>query len=146
MKLVVQRVQNATLKIKGKVHAEIGKGLVVFVGYGEGQENEDQEWFANKLAGLRIFEDENGKMNVSAADAGGEMLLVSNFTLYGDCSRGFRPSFSGAMKPEIASKKMDEFFTLMQQKLGGRVKCGVFGAEMHITQTNDGPVTLIIDN
>lgn len=144
MKAVVQRVKQAELSVDGHLISAIDGGLVVFLGIKIGDEDALADKFAFKVSRLRIFEDENGKMNRSVLDVGGEVLLVSQFTLYGDCSHGNRPSFSGAEQPERAK----QLYELCGQKLretGLTVKTGVFGADMKILQYNDGPVSIIME-
>ena len=145
MKAVVQRVKCGTLSVDGKCISKIGKGYVVYLGVGQGDNDQDEDYIAKKVALLRVFEDENGKMNKSLSDVNGEILLVSQFTLFGDCSHGNRPSFVEAEKGEIANlrylkvkKKIEDY--------GIKVKTGVFGADMQIVQHNDGPVTILIDS
>ena len=145
MKAVVQRVKSGTLSVDGKCISKIGKGYVVYLGVGQGDNEQDEDYIAKKVALLRVFEDENGKMNKSLSDVDGEILLVSQFTLFGDCSHGNRPSFVEAEKGEIANlrylkvkKKIEDY--------GIKVKTGVFGADMQIVQHNDGPVTILIDS
>ncbi|MBP5404570.1 MAG: D-tyrosyl-tRNA(Tyr) deacylase [Clostridia bacterium] len=145
MKLVVQRVSGATLKVEGKLISEIGKGLAVYVGIAAGDTEKQMDYYAEKLVKLRIFEDENGKMNLSVKDIGGEILSISQFTLLADVSHGNRPGFSGAERPERANE-LYEYFSEKVAALGVPVKKGVFGADMKITQLNDGPVTIIYDN
>ncbi len=144
MYAVIQRVGHTVLKVDGKLISEIQKGLVVYLGVKVGDNEEKCEAIANKLAKLRIFEDTQGKMNLSVRDIQGEILLVSQFTLCADCSRGNRPDFSGAEKPERA----EVLYRLTAQKLretGVPVKLGVFGADMKIEQFNDGPVSIIYE-
>ena len=144
MYAVIQRVTRASLKVDGKLISEISHGLVVYLGIKMGDSESKCEVLANKLSKLRIFEDANGKMNISVQDVGGEVLLVSQFTLCADCSRGNRPNFSMAEKPERAN----ELYELTAQKLrdlGLIVKQGVFGADMKIDQLNDGPVSIIYE-
>lgn len=145
MKLVVQRVSGATLKVEGQLISEIGKGLAVYVGIAAGDTEKQMDYYAEKLVKLRIFEDENGKMNLSVKDIGGEILSISQFTLLADVSHGNRPGFSGAERPERANE-LYEYFSEKVAALGVPVKKGVFGADMKITQLNDGPVTIIYDN
>ncbi len=145
MRAVVQRVLSASLKVDNKLISEIGKGLVVFLGIGEGDNEENLQKLMQKIAKLRIFEDENGKMNLSVKQVEGEVLLVSQFTLYGDCSHGSRPSFIKAEKPERA-KMLYEMAKTELSNEGLKVKTGVFGADMKIDALNDGPVTIIIDS
>ena len=144
MKLVVQRVKSTRLEVDGRLISEIGKGLAVYVGVGVGDTEAEADRLAEKLVKLRIFEDENGKMNLSVKDVGGEILSISQFTLYADVSHGNRPGFSGAERPDRA-KELYEYFSDKVATLGVPVKKGVFGADMQILQHNDGPVTIIYD-
>ncbi len=144
MKAVVQRVLRASLSVDGKLISSVGNGLVVFLGIKAGDEEQLCDKFAFKVARLRIFEDENGKMNRSVLDVKGEVLLVSQFTLYGDCSHGNRPSFSGAEEP-VRAKFLYEKCAEKLRGQGLTVKLGVFGADMKIEQLNDGPVSIIMD-
>ncbi len=144
MRSVIQRVKGATLTVDGKLISEIPFGLVVFLGVKLGDTVHEAEVTAKKIAGMRIFEDENGKMNLSLKDVGGEILLVSQFTLYGDCSHGNRPSFSNAERPEPA-KELYEYTARLLKGYGIPVKLGVFGADMKINQYNDGPVSIIFE-
>ncbi|MGN0822813.1 MAG: D-aminoacyl-tRNA deacylase [Candidatus Gallimonas sp.] len=141
MKFVAQRVKYATLKVNGKPVSEIGCGLVVFFGVRTGDTEAQAEQCAKKIAALRVFEDGAGKMNLSVSEAGGEILFVSQFTLYGDVRKGNRPSFTEAERPERAN----ELYSYAAEKLRASVpvKLGVFGADMQIEQANDGPVTII---
>ena len=145
MKAVIQRVLKANLKVDGKLISEIDKGLLVFFGVGQGDDEQMLEKFALKISKLRIFEDENEKMNLSVKDVGGEILLVSQFTLYGDCSHGNRPSFIMAEKPERANQLYEKMARLLREQQVP-VKTGVFGADMKIDALNDGPVTIIMDS
>ena len=145
MKAIVQRVLKADLKVDGKLISEIGKGLVIFLGVGQGDEENDLLKLAAKISKLRIFEDENGKMNLSIKDVSGQILLVSQFTLYGDCRHGNRPSFIMAEKPERANQLYENMKTLLENE-NIPVKTGVFGADMKINVLNDGPVTIILDS
>ena len=145
MKAVIQRVLNANLKVDGQLISEIEKGFVVFLGVGQEDEEGDLEKLANKILKLRIFEDENEKMNYSIKDVGGQILLVSQFTLFADCKGGNRPSFIKAEKPERANA----LYLQMKDRLAGEgvlVKTGVFGADMKIAVLNDGPVTILLDS
>lgn len=145
MKLVVQRVKSATLTVDGTLISEIGKGLAVYVGVAVGDTEKEADYLAEKLAKLRIFEDENGKMNLSVKDIGGEILSISQFTLLADVSHGNRPGFSGAERPERANA-LYEYFSAKVAAQGVPVKKGVFGADMQIVQHNDGPVTIIYES
>ena len=144
MKAVVQRVKKTTLSVEGELISEIPFGLTVFLGVKVGDTEKEAAYLAKKIAGLRIFEDENGKMNLSVKDVGGEVLLVSQFTLYGDATKGNRPSFTLAERPEIA-EPLYEFAVKELSSYGVTVKKGVFGADMKIEQYNDGPVTILLE-
>lgn len=144
MKLVAQRVSGASLKVDGKLVSEIGRGLVVYFGVKVGDTQAQAERCAEKIAALRVFPDEAGKMNLSVSDVKGEVLFVSQFTLYGDARKGNRPSFTEAERPERAA----ELYEFAAEKLLARgvpVKKGVFGADMQIAQTNEGPVTIVYE-
>ena len=145
MKAVVQRVLRANLKVDGELISEINSGYVVFLGVGKGDTEKDGDYFIKKLPTLRICEDENGKINVNIKDAGGEILLVSQFTLYADTSHGNRPSFIEAELPERANE-LYEYVVKGLQAQGLTVKKGVFGADMKIEQVNDGPFTVIMES
>ena len=144
MKAVVQRVRKTSLSVDGNLISEIPFGLTVFFGVKRGDTEKQGDYIAKKIAGLRVFEDENGKMNLSVKDVGGEILFVSQFTLYGDTSHGNRPSFLEAEIPEKANQ-LYEYVCSEIAKTGIPVKKGVFGADMKIQQTNDGPFTVIIE-
>ncbi len=145
MRAVVQRVDAATLEVGDEMVAQIGAGLVVLAAVEEGDTERDRGWMAEKLANLRVFTDEGGKMNLSLLDVGGEMLLVSNFTVAGDTRKGRRPSFTAAMRPPEAERAFDALAGAVRAR-GVPVQTGVFGAHMHVTIQNDGPVTLIVDS
>jgi len=140
----VQRVSRASVRVDGEVVGEIGKGLLVLAAFAPGDGEEELSWMASKLAGLRIFPDEDGLMNRSTRDAGGALLVVSQFTLYGDVSRGRRPSFIGAADPEEAERLYDRFLELCEGT-EVPVESGEFGAMMEVELANDGPVTLVVD-
>lgn len=144
MKFVAQRVRCATLKVNGQLVSEIGCGLVVFFGVKTGDTEDKAKACAAKIANLRVFEDDAGKMNLSVRDVGGEVLFVSQFTMYGDASRGNRPSFIQAERPERADR-LYEYAAECLKETGVPVRMGVFGADMKITQENDGPVTIIYE-
>ncbi len=144
MRAVVQRVKSTKLSVDGELISEIPFGLTVFLGVKVGDKEESADYLAKKIAGLRIFEDENGKMNKSVLDVGGEVLMVSQFTLYGDASHGNRPSFTLAERPERANE-LYEYAVKALQAYGVTVKKGVFGADMKIEQNNDGPVTILLE-
>ena len=143
MRAVVQRVLNAELKVEGKLISKIGRGLVVLFGVKNGDVPADADKIVKKISALRIFEDENGKMNLSVGDVGGEVLFVSQFTLYGDASHGNRPSFTEAARPETA-KPIYDYAAEKLRSLGVPVSTGIFGADMKILQENDGPVTILL--
>lgn len=144
MKAVVQRVRRTALSVDGKLISSIDFGLTVFLGVKQGDSEAQVEKIAYKIANLRIFEDGAGKMNLSVKDVGGEILLVSQFTLYGDCSHGNRPSFSTAEEP-VRAKALYELCAEKLKGYGLPVKTGVFGADMKIEQFNDGPVSIILE-
>jgi len=145
MRAVVQRVSRASVTIGGEVYGKIDKGLVVLLGITHQDDQKDARWLAEKVAHLRVFEDEQGKMNRSLADIGGEMLIISQFTLYGDCRKGRRPGFSDAAPPDIA-KPLYLFFVEEVKKKGIKAATGTFQAEMKVELVNDGPVTLLLDS
>lgn len=145
MRAVIQRVSSARITIEKNTTGAIGRGLVVLLGIKEGDTTNDLEWLAEKIIHLRIFEDSNGKMNKALTDIGGEMLIISQFTLYGDCRKGRRPGFSGAASPEIAEPLYQRFI----QEVRARkivTATGSFGADMQVELVNDGPVTLLLDS
>ena len=144
MKAVAQRVKKVSLSVDGELISEIPFGLTVFLGIKVGDTKSEADYMARKIANLRVFEDENGKMNLSVKDVGGEVLLVSQFTLYGDTSHGNRPSFTLAERPEQA-EPLYEYAVSALQAQGVTVKKGVFGADMQIQQHNDGPVTILLE-
>ncbi len=144
MKVVVQRVKETTLKVDNQIISQIPYGLVLYVGIGVGDTKEKAEYLVKKIANLRIFEDENCKMNLSVKDVNGQILSISQFTLYADVSHGNRPGFTNAEKPNIAEKLYD-YFCEELKKYDIIVKKGVFGADMKISQLNDGPVTIIYE-
>lgn len=145
MRAVVQRVHRASVAIAGTTTATIGTGLVVLLGIRTGDTAADSTWLADKIVRLRIFADRKGKMNVSLADIAGEMLIVSQFTLYGDCRKGRRPGFSAAASPDIAEPLYRRFITEVEM-MGIRAATGTFQAEMDVDLVNDGPVTLLLDS
>lgn len=144
MRAVVQRVKYTSLKVDGALISEIPFGLTVFLGIKSGDSEKEADYIVKKIANLRIFEDEQGKMNLSVKDVGGEVLLVSQFTLYGDSSHGNRPSFTMAERPERA-EPLYEYALQALSAQGVTVKKGVFGADMQIEQLNDGPVTILLE-
>lgn len=144
MRAVIQRVKHTTLSVDGRLVSEIPFGLAVYLGVKVGDTDEMPAVMAKKIAALRIFEDENGKMNLSVGDVGGEIMLISQFTLYGDCSHGNRPSFIAAERPERANALYEATRDELISR-GMTVKTGIFGADMKIEQFNDGPVTIIYE-
>ena len=144
MKAVIQRVNHANLKVDGNLISEIGKGLVIFLGVGALDTKENADYMIKKIPPLRIFEDEFGKINLNISQANGEILLVSQFTLYADTSHGNRPSFINAGAPDMANE-LYEYVASGLSNAGLTVKKGVFGADMKITQENDGPFTILIE-
>ena len=144
MRAVVQRVSEASVTVGESLVGEIGHGLLVLVSVGEGDEEKDVVQLADKVAGLRCFEDEAGKFNLSVCDVGGSLLVVSQFTLHGDCRKGRRPSFTEAVGPDLAIPLYESFVGHLRGR-GLRVETGEFGAHMHVRLLNDGPVTLLID-
>ena len=144
MKAVVTRVRSAFVCIDGAVHGKIGRGFLILLGVGPEDTSEKCRKLAEKVLGLRVFRDENDKMNLSLADVGGEVLVVSQFTLYGDVSHGRRPSFTGAARPELAVPLYEQFLSECE-RLGFAPQHGEFGAYMQVESVNDGPVTLIVD-
>jgi D-aminoacyl-tRNA deacylase len=145
MRAVVQRVLRAQVEVGDRVVGAIDQGLLVYLGLGRGDSAEDRAWMLSKVAGLRIFPDDQGKMSRSVVDVGGSLLLVSQFTLYGDMRRGRRPSFDGAMPPEQAERGYDEAVAYART-LGVKVETGTFRAAMRVESVNDGPVTLWLDS
>ena len=144
MRAVVQRVLSSSVSVDGKVVGQIEKGFNVLLGVGQGDGQKQVEWLAEKIAHLRIFEDENAKMNLSLADVNGSALVISQFTLYGNCEKGRRPSFTDAAHPTTA-KKLYENFVEELKKFNIHVETGIFQADMKVEITNDGPVTMIIE-
>lgn len=144
MKILIQRVAHAKVDVDGKTVGMIGEGLLVFVGITHSDTKAQAAWLANKLINLRIFEDAQGKINQSLIDRKGAALIISQFTLYADCSEGRRPSFTQAAPPEIAKPLYEQFVKEVQQG-GVAVETGVFGAEMKVSLLNDGPVTLLLE-
>ena len=145
MRAVVQRVKSAKVEVNGQTVGEIGQGLLVFLGVGEGDSEKDCDYLANKIAHLRIFSDSQGLMNLSVVEVEGAALVVSQFTLWGDCRKGRRPSFIRAAQPERARKLYEHFIGIIRGK-GLRVDTGEFQAMMDVHLVNDGPVTLILDS
>jgi D-tyrosyl-tRNA(Tyr) deacylase len=145
VRAVIQRVNEASVTVSEQVAGSIGRGLLVFVGIGRTDTLRDIDWMVDKIANLRIFESDAGKMDESLLDIGGDLLLVSQFTLYGDCRKGRRPSFSDAMDADAAKSLFEQFVEKARQKVNS-VQTGVFQAMMQVHLVNDGPVTLIIES
>src|SRR5712691_3249187 len=145
MRAVVQRVTRARVTVEVEIVGEIGKGLVVLLGVASDDRQQDAEYLAEKIASLRIFDDQVGKMNLSVKDVGGSLLIVSQFTLYGDVRRGLRPSWSDAAPPEIA-EPLYEFFMTEARKYVSQVATGIFRRTMQVELVNDGPVTILLDS
>lgn len=145
MRVVLQRCSNASVEIEGDVVGSIGPGLMLLLGIAPEDSIKEVEWMSNKVIGLRIFEDADGKMNHSLMDIKGEILVVSQFTLYGNCRKGRRPSFAKAGHPSMAEPLVEQFCQVLRSKGVSKVAEGRFGADMKVSLTNDGPVTLIID-
>jgi len=145
MRVVIQRVLQAKVEVNSRTVGQIDKGFLVYLGVGKDDTINDAEFIAEKLVNLRIFPDEAGKMNRSLLDVGGKILLISNFTLHGDCRKGRRPGFDNAAEPNLANQLYEKVADLITQQ-GIPVEKGVFGEYMHVTSTNDGPVTFLLDS
>jgi D-aminoacyl-tRNA deacylase len=145
MRAVVQRVKKASVEVEGRVVGQIERGVLVLLGIGKGDTVNDIKWMLDKIINLRIFEKDNGKLDESLIDINGELLVVSQFTLYGDCSKGRRPSFSGAMEVKDAKTLFDLFIEKAREQIN-KVESGIFQTSMDVSMINEGPVTLIIDN
>ena len=146
MRILIQRVKQARVEIAGGVRAVIGSGLLVFVGVCDEDTEKDAEYLAGKLVNIRLFDDENGVMNLSVLDTNSEVLIVSQFTLYAQTRKGNRPSYIRASKPDRAIPLYEKFCSLVEERLGRSVPTGVFGADMQVSLVNDGPVTIWIDS
>lgn len=145
MKAVIQRVTKASVTIEGKIHSSIGPGLLVLLGIEDADTAEDSEWLSSKIVNLRIFNDEDGVMNVSVKDMKGDIIVVSQFTLHASTKKGNRPSYIKAGKPDYAIPVYEKFVQQLSNVLGKKVFSGVFGADMKVELINDGPVTIVID-
>ena len=146
MKILIQRVGHASIEVEHKMHAQIKSGLLIFLGIEKDDDSSDVDYLVGKSAALRIFNDPNGKMNLSVQDVGGEALIVSQFTLHASTKKGNRPSYVKAARPEYAIPLYEYFIQKMNLELPKKVKSGVFGADMKIQLLNDGPVTIMIDS
>ncbi|MEM7333471.1 MAG: D-aminoacyl-tRNA deacylase [Chloroflexota bacterium] len=144
MKALLQRVSSASVTVNGRITGQIERGFCILLGVTHSDSTKEADWLVNKLIGLRVFEDEGGKMNLSIEDVGGEFLVVSQFTLYGDARKGKRPSFTNAARPDQAEPLVDYFITQLRER-GFKVGTGVFGAMMQVEINNDGPVTLMLE-
>jgi D-aminoacyl-tRNA deacylase len=146
MIVVIQRVSESSVRIDGKVKGEIGVGLMVLLGIEDADTQEDIDWLSKKLINLRVFPDENGVMNKSILEAGGDILLISQFTLHASTKKGNRPSYIKAAKPDFAIPMYEKFILATEKELGKSIRTGEFGADMKVALVNDGPVTIIIDS
>lgn len=144
MRLIVQRVSNATVEVNKEIVGKIEKGFMVLCGITHTDSENEANYLAKKMCNLRVFEDENGKMNLSIKDISGELLIISQFTLYADCTNGNRPSFTEAANPEVANE-LYEYFIKKCKEEGISVQKGIFGADMKVSLLNDGPVTIILE-
>jgi D-aminoacyl-tRNA deacylase len=146
MRAVIQRVSEASVTVDHAITGRVGQGILVLLGIEEADQQEDIEWLSGKITHLRIFNDENGVMNISVKDCGGNILLVSQFTLLASTKKGNRPSYIKAAKPELAIPVYERMIARLESDLGKPVQCGIFGADMKVALVNDGPVTIIIDS
>jgi D-tyrosyl-tRNA(Tyr) deacylase len=145
MRAVIQRVTRASVTIGGKVHGQIGNGLLVLTGIEDADTEADIKWLSGKIVEMRIFNDANGVMNISLKDVGGDILLISQFTLHASTKKGNRPSYSRASKPEIAIPLYEKMIQQLSIDLGKQIQTGIFGADMKVELLNDGPVTIVMD-
>src|SRR5690554_2586306 len=145
MRAVIKRVKSASVNVEGQTEGQIETGLLVFVGIENADTEEDAEWLARKITSLRIFDDEEGVMNLSVNDAGGKILVISQFTLHAKTKKGNRPSYIHAAKPDVAIPMYEKFKLLLSASVKGGIESGVFGADMQVSLINDGPVTIVID-
>lgn len=146
MRIIIQRVRNASVTIEGQLHSAIGQGMMILVGIEDADGDDDIAFLVKKVAAMRIFDDENGVMNLSVMDIKGEVLVVSQFTLHASTKKGNRPSYIRAAKPDISIPLYEKFCTELSASLGKPVKTGVFGADMQCALINDGPVTIFMDS
>ena len=145
MRIVLQRVKSASVSIEGSIVGEINQGFLLLVGVGADDNRDDASYLARNIASMRIFSDENGKMNLSIDQVGGKILSVSQFTLFADTKKGNRPSFTGAASPEVANQLYEVFNDILRKEYGLTVETGEFGADMQVSLVNDGPVTILLD-
>ena len=146
MRVVVQRVSQSNVKVSGELIGEIKEGLMVLVSFVDEDNDTDLDWMTKKIINLRIFNDDEGKMNRSVQDVGGDILLISQFTLHGSTKKGNRPSFIKAAKPDFANVMYERFIKVLEQTLGKEIQTGEFGGDMKVSLINDGPTTIIIDS
>ena len=146
MRIIIQRVTQAQVQIDGKLSSEIGNGLLILLGIEDADSDEDLNWLAQKIVNLRVFNDENGVMNISLIDANADILLVSQFTLFASTKKGNRPSYIKASRPEFAIPLYEKMIAKLEELLGKKIATGTFGADMQISLTNNGPVTIMIDS
>ena len=145
MRAIIQRVSSASCSIEGKISGQIGKGFMILLGIEDNDTEEDLNWLAQKISNMRIFSDENGLMNKALTDVQGNILLISQFTLFASTKKGNRPSFTRSAKPDLAIPFYEKMISELGQLTGTKIQTGVFGADMQISLVNDGPVTIIID-
>ena len=146
MRVVIQRVSQSNVKVSGEVIGKINEGLMVLVSFVDEDNDTDLDWMTKKIINLRIFNDDEGKMNRSVQDIGGDILLISQFTLHGSTKKGNRPSFIKAAKPDFANVMYERFINILEQSLGKKIQTGEFGGDMKVSLVNDGPTTIIIDS
>lgn len=146
MRAIIQRVTQAAVKIDGKTYGEINNGLLVLLGIEENDTTTDVDWLSKKIVQMRIFSDEHGKMNLSVQDIKGEILVISQFTLFASTKKGNRPSFIRSAKPDIAIPLYERFIGETEKNIGRKIQTGIFGADMKVTLLNDGPVTIYLDS
>ncbi len=146
MRVVVQRVSQSNVRVSGEVIGEIKEGLMVLVSFVDEDNDTDLDWMTKKIVNLRIFNDDDGKMNRSVQDVGGDILIISQFTLHGSTKKGNRPSFIKAAKPDFANVMYERFIKVLEQSLGKKIQTGEFGGDMKVSLVNDGPITIIIDS
>jgi D-tyrosyl-tRNA(Tyr) deacylase len=146
MRAVIQRVSEASVRVDGVVKGSIGKGLLVFLGIEDADNTEDIQWLSGKITSIRLFNDDQGVMNLALKDIEGEILLVSQFTLHASTKKGNRPSYIRASKPDVAEPLYEKMIEQLSNDSGKRIQCGIFGADMKVSLLNDGPVTILIDS